>query len=349
MPESTSYNDIAMRPNLTSPVGTTPAIGAITCSPDIIPNGTTPIADYQSVLATPASFSTDPGGNPLLNQGNVIYVRGQNFAPGAQNGRIFLYYAPCAVINWPSQWQNNKLAVNVDDNPANLIYSANVSATQNCQVIVGDKPFLWVPSSPPQGSDHYCLIAQVVTDTHPNPIPGQSTPMTYEDMVNLVTNNLGFGWRNVTLVNSGVTWTYQSMLTIPDTATAETVHIYLACYNMPVGSDMAFTCSTLDKTSAPISTPRTTIQDPNQITGVTVTLQPGFSGSISVSYWANGKSAQSGSHIDLEASIEPSGGANSFLGAKFRNKKHIDKFNNVNCNITPTLPVYLGNYRYKTK
>jgi hypothetical protein len=344
------YKYIAMRPNLTSPRGVVPSTGCVTCCPDIIPNGTDPITDFKTALATEASFNSNPGKDILIHQQNLIYVRGQNFKNGAETGQIYLYYVPCAVINWPSEWANNKLAVNVDSDPSKLIYYASVSASENGQVVVGDKPFLWNADSPPAGSSHFCLISQVVTPDNLNPIPGQSTPMTYEDMANLVRNNLGFGWRNVTEVNSGATWTYQTMLTVPDNiGSAESVHIYLACHNMPIGSDMAFTCSTNEKTSGPISIPRTTITDPNQIAGVTVTLQPGFCGSIGVTYWANGKKAQSGSNIALEASIEPDGGAKGFMGSKFYDEDHINRFKQTVCNITPTAPVYLGEYKYVTK
>lgn len=336
----TEYGDLFMRPNLTSPLGQVPSVGPVTSCPDIIPAGTTPTANYQTVYATSQSYASDPGGSVFLGQNNYIYVRARNNWNGAETGQISLYYVPAQVINWPSQWANNKLLTDQGQS------FTTVSAAAQGDVVVGANVFQWIPQPPPPGSDHYCLISQIVTPNNPNPIPGQTTPMTYEDMANIVANDLGFGWRNVVLVSGNPpTWVYQTQLTVPTTVSAEVVHVYLACNNMPVGGAMSFTASTSQGSSQLVAIPQTSISDPNQISGLTVTLQPGYSASISVNYWANGTTPTSGANIALEASIESGGNANL---AALAQPAHVKRLA-AGQGITPTLPVYLGqdSFRYQ--
>lgn len=333
-----TYNDFFMRPNLTTtPYGSVPSSPPLTSSPDIIPQqGTSPIGNFQTVLATDTSYGQDIGQDLLLQQNNLIYVRAKNGSAGAQTGTINLFYVPSAIINWPSQWVHNQLST---DQGAS---SAKISAANAGDVAVGDHPFQWTPQPPPAGSDHYCLISQVVTPTTPNAIPGQNQPMTYEDMATLVSSDLGIGWRNVALVDGSTpTWTYNTMLTVPsNNPTAAVVHVYLAC-NVPVNTAVAFACSTLDGTSAPITIPQTTVTVPNQISGVTVTLQPGFSGSIAVSFFANGQTLSSGQGLTLEAAYE----APQHLANKFVHHRHRARLANA-VGIQPQNPVYLGNMSF---
>ncbi len=347
---STLYTDFFMRPNNTSEEGTIPSTGSITNCPDIIPYGVQGVEDPQTTFGTTASYNTNPGVDLKVGMNNLIYVRAKNGYEGQETANIYLYYVPCQVINWPNQWANNGLMTDQADpqqprKPED--YYVSISASAKGDIKVGPNPFQWTPTPPPPGSDHYCLISRVETPLNPNPIPGIDQPMTYEDMADLVRNNIGFGWRNVTLIDSAQapTWSYQTMLTVPTNVTAETVHIYLACNNMPKGSYMEFNCSTQKGSSAPIQIPKTSIDDPYQISGTTVILQPGFSGSITVYYWSNGKAPVSGSFIQLEASIES--GGNPAL-KKMVEKEHLKKLSAAK-GITPTAPVYIGNYIFKYK
>jgi hypothetical protein len=342
-----TYTDLFMRPNLTSPQGQTPSQSPVTSCPDIIPAGTSPTANFQTVYSSASSYASDPGQSVVLGTNNYIYVRANNGWSGAETGQVYLYYVPAQVINWPSEWAGNQLLTDqVNSQGQNLPYLA-LNAQTTGQIVVGGGVFQWIPQPPPPGSDHYCLISQITTANTPNPIPGQSTPMTYEDMATIVANDLGFGWRNVVLIDNGdaPTWSYQTMLTVPSNVTAEVVHVYLACNNMATGGAMAFTASTTAGSSAPVTIPQTTINDANQISGVTVTLQPGYSASITVSYWSNNTTSPSGASIALEASIES--GGNPGLAALV-NPQHVRRLSKAN-GITPTLPVYIGqdNFKYQ--
>lgn len=339
-----TYNDFFMRPNFSTPEGQVPTTGVPYTSPDIIPYGTSPQSGYQQFFATPANWAKDLGQSIAFNQQNLIYLRAKNFAAGANSGTAYLYYSPSSVINWPSNWVNNQILVQPGDSNTPPVYTTGLSAQSNRGIAVANQPFVWVPNTPPPpGSSHYCLISRIVTAANPNPLPAHSQG-TYADMVSLVHNSPGYGWRNVHLVDANAPdWTYQTMLTVPDTATAEEVHIYLACVNIPVGAAIAFSCSTLEKTSGPIQLAETIVTDPNMIAGVTVTLQPGFSGSIGVSYWTNGTTIQGTGGVYLEAALEADGASPM---ARYSTPELQERLRAA-VGITPTMPVYLGQNTFK--
>jgi hypothetical protein len=303
-----AYTDFAFRPNLSDPEGQTPSAPPITSCPDIWPAGTQPIANFQTVLASSSSWSSDPGQNIKQGFNNVIYARSKNFGGANNTGKVYIYYAPSAVISWPSQWAGNQLLTDqvnpANPNGPNLNYlTLNAAATGN--IAVGNGAFLWTPAPPPPGSDHYCLFSQVVTAANPNPIPGANQPMTSEDMATIVANDLGIGWRNVSLIVQAdqPTWSYSSNLSVPANSPAPvTVQVVLACNKMATGGAMAFNCSSLNGTSVPITLPKTPIQNANQVSGITTTLQPGFNGSITVYYWQEqAGQSPSGSNIAIQA------------------------------------------------
>jgi hypothetical protein len=342
----TTYNDIFMRPNLTDPVGQIPSAPPVTDCPDIICAGQTPIANFQTVLASTASWNQSYPAN--LSQGlpNYIYVRGMNNYSGAQTGQVYLYYMPNSIINWPNQWVSNQIPTTRDKSDPDYWY-ANLTAAASGDVVVGDAPFLWVPGPVPSGSDHYCLIAQVVTSEHPNPIPG-ATSVTYEDMGTLVANNPAFGWRNTVLLNANApNQTFNTTLTIPESVgTTQTVNLYVACSGIPAGYSVGFTCSATDANGNPITLPETTVTAPNQTIGVTAPLAPGFEAVVTLEIWGNAQMS-SGSGFSLEAAYNPSTTLEE--GHPLYNEAFIARLTGADTlGITPTTPVYLGSMQYLT-
>lgn len=344
-----AYNDFAFRPNLTDPEGQTPSAPPLTSSPDIWPNGPNPIANFKTVLASPSSWSSDPGQNVQQGFNNIIYVRAKNFGGPNNTGQVYLYYAPSGIISWPSQWANNKLLTDQPDpqhpNGPNLNY-LQVSAATTGAIAVGNGAFLWNPAPPPPGSNHYCLFSQVVTAQTPNPIPGANQPMTAEDMATIVANDLGIGWRNIALIVQAdqPTWSYSSELTLPPNSPSPlTVQVNLACTNMAVGGAMAFTCSSLDLTSVPIVLPKTTIQNPNQVSGITTVLQPGFTGSVTVNYWQGSQPNPSGANIAIQAFTPAATPTMQALVSK----KHMEHLRNFAVGIPIQPVVSLGQMTYK--
>lgn len=198
-----------MRPNLASD-GTVPAGSPYCTSPDIWVAGTSPVADFQNALATSQSYGSTSQSDIVTNRDNYIYLRGANGTGAPQSRTAQLYYAPNAVIQWPGRWENNVIQTD------NGTQQANITALAPGAVGVADQPFFWQNMQPPPpGSDHYCLIAQYNDVNNSNPVPAIDTQL---DMAGLIANNLGWGWRNISLVSAQApTWSYEVNLSIPDT------------------------------------------------------------------------------------------------------------------------------------
>lgn len=342
---TTTFNGFFFRPNLQS-TGQVPATGPFTTSPDIICAGQTPIADYVNVLTN--NYNSNPyASNVYIGTENYFYLRGMNGATSEVSDQFSLYYAPNAVINWPSQWINNVIQT---ETGANNIVCNNIAP--NTPFVV-PTTFLWNPPAVPSNSDHYCLFSYATSAANPVPIPG-STGMTYEDMGSLIQTNLNIGWKNtVPITNNPATWTYNTGLSIPSTVQgSQTVHVYVSCVGL-MGGTVQFQGSNQQGASGPVALAQTKITQNNQILGTTVVLEPGFDCTITVSFWANGITPATGSGISLQASYDP--------GAQLTNSpkavrdavlrglvqpQHLKMFEGSN--ITPTLPVYLGrvNYQY---
>lgn len=332
---STVYDDLFFRPNLDS-TGIVPQTGSLTQSPDIIPYGIMPVLDPKATFGTDDSYKKDSGKNLEFGRPNVIYLRAKNLKAGAQTGKISLYYAPCAVINWPSMWKNNKLKT---DSGLDAI---DVSASAINDIAVTNQAFTWIPSTPPAGSDHYCLISQMITPNHPNPIPHQDD-MTIIDFAKLIQNNPAFGWRNVTLVNSegAPTWTNQINLSQLDPGT-QTLHIVIEVSGNLIGAEVQFTCGSSGANPS-IYIDKTKIVNANQVLGITSNIDSGFNASINVSFWQNGIQIKDGDGLALKAYVETSG---------VKELHHISRnpdfygLSNVD-GITPTKVIALGSYGYK--
>ncbi|HLJ86191.1 MAG TPA: hypothetical protein VKZ53_05170 [Candidatus Angelobacter sp.] len=342
-----AYNDFAFRPNLTDPEGVTPSAPPVYTSPDIWPNGPTPLPNYQTVLTQ--NWNSDAGQQIQQGVNNIVYVRCKNFGGANNNGKVYLYWAPSAVINWPSQWANNKLLTDQQDpnHPGSGLNYLEVSASNTGNIAVGKGAFLWTPGPPPSGSDHYCLFSQVVTAKTPNPIPGADQPMTAEDMATIVANDLGIGWRNTVMIHptDQPDWQYSSLLTYPsDAPQPVSVQVVLQCTNMTGGS-MGFTCSSSDLTSNPIALAKTPITNPNQVSGVATTLSPGFSGSITVSYWHGSQPNPSGAGIALKVLAQ----ATTEKMRALVSRKYMDRLRNTMSNLEIQEVVSLGQMNYVMK
>lgn len=244
------YQDIFMRDFL-GDTGQIPSTlsDVIYFSPDIIPYGPNPVPNYQSFFAGnyngPLNYYSD------INVGayNYIYTRGFNLFPGPQTGKINLYWARASLLLMPSQWLPNLLP------NSNNTTAANVSASQTNQVVVGVGPFYWQPQ-PITGNDHYCLIAQVVTNQDPDQIP-----TTIEDFALFVANNPGIAWRNVALVNNpGANYSAFVIIVNPD-PTVNMFSLTVTCTNIPDGTGVAL----LGALSPPAINFQDTVGPANQI------------------------------------------------------------------------------------
>lgn len=289
---ATKFNGLYMRPNQPS-TGIVPASPTFSESPDIWTAGTNPVADFETALATTQSYAQTSPSNIATGMDNYIYLRAANGAATPQERTAQLYYAPSAVIQWPGEWVNNVIKTDNDD------VQANISAVAAGAVGVADQPFLWRRVAPPPSGSHYCLIAQLNDAMNSNPLPEIHTQL---DMAGLVRNNLGFGWRNITVVSAAQpTFSYQANLSIPDTMPDTQQY---RVFSTPVGYkgwSLAFQCSRTDSKGKPIQLQKTRITEDEVLLGLPVTLDPGFSGMMTVYMYQDGApAAKPGATVPLE-------------------------------------------------
>lgn len=300
---ATTYNDLFLRANLQD-TGQIPATGALCGSPDIIPY-------QQSVVSNPATqfsdFTQDFGQQVNWGLGNNIYVRGTNLAAGATSGKVFLYWSQASLLNWPQVWSTNTIKPQ-SGNPS----VALTAQTANQQVVAAE-PFFFTPQMVVPQGDHVCLISQVVTTAHPNPIPATTT---MNDFATFVSTNRGIAWRNIEIINmptippgANPDWTMSVNYT--QGATTEVVNVILQCTNIPVGCSVGFTCSTPGPN--PLLTLATTnVTNATSFTvGVTSSIPAGFVSNIQYWFFSNGKTIPGGASVALQAIYVPGTGATS--------------------------------------
>lgn len=301
-PAASVFPHVYMRPN-TGNGGAVPAQGTLCTSPDIWPAGTAPVPSFQTALATPQSYATNPPDQITLHEDNYIYVRGYNGAQSTQSVNVSLYYSPSGVIQWPSQWQNNVIKTDQGNS------SANISNLAPGTVGVADQTFLWSNvQPPPSGSDHYCLISQFNDANNSNPFPAIYTQL---DLAALITNNLGWGWRNVQLVSAGAqpTFSFALSLAIPQNVTpgSNTYFVYVNPTGFN-GWNVSFQCSQSDSKGNPIRLDKTQITSSGQLLGTTCYLEPGFSAMVTVYMYQGSQPAAQGATVPLAASYQTSQG-----------------------------------------
>jgi hypothetical protein len=280
-----------MRPN-SGDDGTIPANDPFCASPDIWIAGTDPVPNFQTALAATGSYSTESSSNVYSGQGNFIYVRGLNGAKVSKTNTVQLYYAPSGVIQSPSQWQNN--VINTDKGqPQGNIMNLAPGAVGVC-----DSTFVWNdPVPPPPGSDHYCLFAQFNDAQNSNPFPN---PETVFDMGALIQNNLGWGWRNTSMIPSAPTWQVSEPLAIPSNYPTHNYSIVVTPTGW-TGWDVDFHCSEPDSNGNLIALKRTTIAQDGMILGVTkAKLDGGWQGQMFINlYSPDGRGPPPGATIPL--------------------------------------------------
>lgn len=284
---TTMYDDLFFRSNL-SDVGQLPSPPLAYESPDIIPAGIYPTNNPQDFFS--GNYNQDVGQNLVTGGPNYIYLRTRNLAPGAEGGKVSLYYTPASLLLYPNKWQNNELKTS-DQQTEVFVQAANpgdISVTAN--------PFVWEPTS--ISGDHYCLISRVSTLRHDNPIPAVGS---YTDMTEFILNHPGFGWRNVSLTNVNSP-TFDTPVDYTQGTEAGRITFQLECTNVPGGASVAFSAGTpgpnplivLEKTTVP----------PNNgswNTSVTCDVPANYQTTLIYSYWANGTQPQQGFQIRLKA------------------------------------------------
>jgi hypothetical protein len=288
-PVATTYPGFYLRNSLGC-TGAVPSPGPFDLCPDVIQSPTI-VGDPQATFSTPASWSTAYATQPDLGQANYYYVRGLNGLAEQVKTQLSLYWAPAQLILFPASWQNNKLST------ASGRQTVSVSAGAGA-IGVGGEPFVWTPGAP-SGSDFYALVAQAVDTGGTNPIP---TITSWLDMAALLTQDLGFGFNNTRYIDpDAATWSsYLGLSVPPSLPSSGQVLISLSSTGFS-GGTVGILANQFGSNQQPIVLAPTAL-GPGQLSGITVTLDPGFSATFTVEYWAGtGTAPAAGASINVTA------------------------------------------------
>jgi hypothetical protein len=271
--------------------GTIPSPGPYDLCPDIIQSNV-PIPNAQSVLSTQQSWGQAYSTDPTVGANNYYYVRGINGGAAAVDSQIYLYYAPAQLILFPTSWRNNMLQTSKG------LDSVNVQADPG-HIDVGSDAFVWKNTPvPADGSSHYNFVAQVNGADNANPIP---TVTTWLEMSNLLTQNLGFGFRNTCYVDgSAQNWSRRLMLDVPlSMEQAQQLVITLSATGF-VGATVGLLADTFGSNQQPIMMLPSKITQDGSATSITIPVEPGFSTSLLIECWGGpGQPPAPGSSITV--------------------------------------------------
>lgn len=278
---TSTYNDLLVRDAL-GDNGTIPYPGSVTWqSPDILPAGINPVKDPQIFFTN--NYNQFYYGDIQFGWYNYIYVRVKNLASSPLTGQVALYYIQSNIFSLPRQWISQRVP---NINHTNLGTFGLQTPIQPGAVGVIDTPFYWnVPSLPVNGY-HYCLLAQIITDAHPNPIP------VTDDMFNFDTwirSNGGAAFRNVSVINNQPNTSQQWLVDMvnPDTAASHLYVIVAQCTNVPVGSTVSMVSPTVGP-QPPVNYSESITNSTLQNVTTSTTLPPNFQAQLVVTYTPNG-------------------------------------------------------------
>lgn len=302
---SGSFAGVCLRPHLGNG-GTVPVSGPIGACPDIwIANGA-PVADAQPLLASDLHYAHGSPCNVESATPNYIHVRGFNNTGSTQTRSVSLYHAPTSVIQWPALWMRNRLPTARGEASASLVVPAQ-------SVGVADQPFVWVDAPPLPSSNghlgHHALIAQLNDVANANPLPEIGRAL---DMAALVSQNLGWGCRNVSHVSAptGSSLTCTTMLEVPAAIAApgNTFLVWVSPRHF-AGWSVQFHCNQPDSDGKPftLGPHPVPITADLQIIGLMVTLEAGFEAPLSVTLHSNGHRPPPGACLSLMCSYQVSG------------------------------------------
>lgn len=284
------YPGIFLRNNLQG-TNALPSPGPFELCPDII-QSPSPISNFQAVLSSPASYAESFNTQPVLGETSYYYVRGKNGGRKPAAGTVFLYAAPAQLISFPETWQDNPI-------PSPGSQPPTIEAAADA-VAVASSAFVWQdPPAPTCGSDYYTLVARFDDSTHSNPTP---TIATWQDMSALATNNLRFGFSNVSSIGPGETsWVRRQMLTIPASLPGPAQLLLTLSISGFAGAVIGLIADTFNTDQKPILIDPVTVPATGSLTfGIDVAVQPGVTTSLAVQCW-NEQVPAAGSSIVLSA------------------------------------------------
>jgi hypothetical protein len=279
MSDTQQWDDIYMRDNF-GDTGEVPCKSpGWTSSPDIIPNGVNLLSDPVKYLKD--NWDKDVGQQTVLNQQNYFYVRAKNLFNGERKGTFKVYYCPQHLFLFPSLWSEGQLKT------SSGIDFVSATAQKIGDLVIPDEPFTLPPS---ESEEHHCMIAQVITDGHPNPLPPAGSIADTNALAKFILDHPNYVWRNISLVKKDIP-TFTHNFGLESGNEDSQIMFQLECKNITPGSFVAFSCGTpipsgTDKGKL-IKLQKTEVTQPNIALGtITLNIPKNFNTTISYSYWA---------------------------------------------------------------
>jgi hypothetical protein len=193
-----TYDDLYIR-DLLGETGEYPTKSAtLMYCPDIICWGVEPLPDAQAFLAK--NYDQTWYRNPVRKQRNYVYVRAKNLYAGRRTGQVHLYYAPGGTLADVRSWRDNHVGTAIPGQDFVKLDAARG------EVVSGDTAFVWTPPES-QAQAHYCFVARLSTEEHPNPLPESFAD--YNAYLQWVADNPALGWRNIDVVSTQSPPSYQ--------------------------------------------------------------------------------------------------------------------------------------------
>ncbi|MEK8030278.1 hypothetical protein AACH06_05530 [Ideonella sp. DXS29W] len=280
------YDDLYIR-DLLGESGQYPTQSAtLMFSPDIICWGVDPLPDARRVLSE--GYGQTWYRNPVRGQKNYVYVRAKNLFPGSRKGEVRLYYAPGGTVVDIQAWRENRIGTAIAGQDFVKLDA------QRGEVVVGDTAFVWTPPET-QALAHYCFIAQLSTESHPNPLPERFAD--YNAYLKWVADNPALGWRNIDVVSTQSPPAYQGDFVMTNLETRQREFLFiLEGEKLPKDTLMQMFCAATGPQPPVDSSGEATGRDRSQITATswlpgsfsayftaTITLPPGQRWSPSMS------------------------------------------------------------------
>jgi hypothetical protein len=166
---ASQYDDLLCRASLAD-TGELPRTPPLKESPDVIPSGSTAVVDPGTYFT--ANYAKKVAKPVVSEEKNLIYVRGKNLAPLAQNGDVYVYWARETELDDPAAWQGNQLLTDTGQG------SFPVTGVEPGSITVATTPFVWTPDA--LANTKVVLIGVLATNDHPNPVPTLKPPFTFD-------------------------------------------------------------------------------------------------------------------------------------------------------------------------
>ncbi|MFN8714103.1 MAG: hypothetical protein ACK5Z2_14745 [Bacteroidota bacterium] len=224
------YNDLYVRMSLDDS-GTIPRTIFGGTSPDVIPYGDTEVTNPSVFFAD--NYNQNVAKEYEVGANNLVYVRVKNLGLQATGGEVRLYYALDSQLNDPDTWKNNVIYTQAGDE------SVVIAPVKANAIGVTDIPFAWKPMEQAPEGNSYNLIAQVITEKHPNPIPDYINSFS-----EYISANGGMGWLLPKPKPTPPQHLWSTTTAYSQGDTERTMGFTLDCKNIAIGSLVSLRCDT---------------------------------------------------------------------------------------------------------